>query len=117
MAQGLNYSPSPITDVTELELFLVVVVGVIAGLYFRWMIGPILRKAKLTGPEAIIGKEGMAITDLKPDGEVRVIGFVWRATSASGDIQKGECVRVKSLQDLVLVVEKTDMEPSTEPKK
>ncbi len=117
LAQGLNYSPSPITNVTELELFLVVVFGVVAGLYFRWMIGPILRKTKLTGPEAIIGKAGMAVTDLKPDGEVRVAGFVWRAKSASGDIQKGECVRVKSLQDLVLIVEKTDVEPSNESKK
>jgi membrane-bound serine protease (ClpP class) len=117
LAQGLNYSPSPITDVIELELFLVVVVGVVGGLYFRWIIGPILHRANLTGPEALIGKTGMAVTDLKPDGEVRVAGFVWRAKSALGDIQKGECIRVKSLQDLVLVVEKTDVEPSAEPKK
>jgi len=117
LAQGLNYAPSPITDVTGLELFLVAVVGVVAGLYFRWMIGPILRKTHITGPEAIIGKVGIAVTDLKPDGEVRVAGFVWRAKSASGDIQKGERVKVLSLQDLVLTVEKADAEPSNESKK
>lgn len=117
LAQGLNYSPSPITGVTELELFLVVVAGVVAGLYFRWIIGPIRHRGKLTGPEAILGKTGVAVTDLKPDGEVRVGGIVWRAKSIQGDIQKGDLVRVKSLEDLVLKVEKCDVEPSTQTKK
>ncbi|HVP17267.1 MAG TPA: nodulation protein NfeD [candidate division Zixibacteria bacterium] len=117
LAQGLNYSPSPITDVTELELFLIIVAGIVAGLYFRWIIGPIMHRGKLTGPEAIIGKTGKAVTDLRPDGEVRVGGIVWRAKSIQGDIQKGEPVRVKSLEDLVLKVEKTDGEPSTQTKK
>jgi membrane-bound serine protease (ClpP class) len=117
LAQGLNYSPSPITDVTELELFLVIVAGVVAGLYSRWMIGPIRHRGKLTGPEAIIGKIGTAVTDLKPDGEVRVGGIVWRAKSIQGDIQKGDSVRVKSLEDLVLKVEKADAEPATQTKK
>jgi len=106
LAQGLGYSPSPITDVTDLELFLVVVAGVVAGLYFRWIIGPIISRSKLTGPEALIGKIGTAVTDLRPNGEVRVGGIVWRATSISGDVQKGDAVRVKSVQDLVLTVEK-----------
>jgi membrane-bound serine protease (ClpP class) len=113
LAQGLNYSPSPITNVTELELFLVVVLGIVAGLYFRWVIGPIMQRSKLTGPEAIIGKFGEAVTDLNPAGEVRVGGIVWRARSISGDIRKGESVKVKSLENLVLIVEKVGQEPST----
>jgi len=117
LAQGINYSPSPITDVTELELFLVIVAGVVAGLYFRWIIGPIMHRSKLTGPEAIIGKTGTAVTDLKPDGEVRVGGIVWRAKSVQGNIMKGELVRVKSLEALVLKVEKAEAEPSTQTKK
>jgi len=117
LAQGLNYSPSPITDITELELFLVVVAGIVAGLYFRWIIGPIIHRTKLTGPEAITGKIGRAVTDLKPDGEVRVLGIVWRAKSFSGDIQKGESVRVKSQENLMLIVEKIDVQSPTQSKK
>ncbi len=71
---GLQYSPSPITGLAEIELSLLVVFGVIIGLYIRWVIGPIRRRSKLTGSEAMIGKTGMAITDLKPKGEVRVRG-------------------------------------------
>jgi membrane-bound serine protease (ClpP class) len=112
LAQGLNYSPSPITSLTELELFLVAVAGIMAGLYFRWIIGPILRRSKLTGPEALTGQIGIAVTDLKPDGEVRVAGIVWKARSVSGDILKGEQVRVKLLKDLIVTVEKVELAAS-----
>jgi len=112
LAQGLSYSPSPITDVTELELSIVVVLGIVAGLYLRWVIGPIRQRSKLTGPEALVGKIGTAVTDLKPDGEVRAGGIVWRARSTSGEIKRGEPVRVKSLENLVLKVEKVDQKPS-----
>ncbi|HML03969.1 MAG TPA: NfeD family protein [Candidatus Bathyarchaeia archaeon] len=113
LAQGLNYvAPSPITDVTDLELSVVVVLGILAGLYLRWVIGPIRQRSKLTGPEALIGKIGTAVTDLKPDGEVRAGGVVWRARSTSGDIKKGESVRVKSMENLMLIVEKVEQKPS-----
>ena len=113
LAQGLSYSPSPITDVTILELSIIVIVGIVLGLYLRWVIGPIRQRSKLTGKEALIGKTGKAVTDLAPDGEVRVAGLVWRATSISGKIQKDESVKVKSVENLVVTVEKTDQPPST----
>jgi membrane-bound serine protease (ClpP class) len=117
LAQGINYSPSPITNVTELELFLVVVLGILAGLYFRWIIGPIVRRRKLTGPEVLAGQIGVAVTDLKPEGEVRVGGIIWRAKSVSGDILKGESIKVNYLRNLVLTVEKAETEPSSSLKK
>ena len=85
---NLPYSPSPFGDAAIIELGLLVVFGVLVGLYVRWVIGPIRRRSKLTGPEAMIGKTGVAITDLKPKGEVRVAGEIWRAESLSGDIDK-----------------------------
>jgi membrane-bound serine protease (ClpP class) len=103
---GLQYSPSPITQVVEIELSLLVVFGVIVGLYIRWIIGPLRRRRKLTGAESMIGKKGVAITDLKPKGEVRVVGEIWRAESLSGDIAKGDQVIVKTLNGLVIMVQK-----------
>lgn len=113
LAQGLSYSPSPITDLTTLELAIVVILGIVAGLYLRWVIGPIRQRSKLTGPEALVGKIGKAVTDLKPDGEVRVEGVIWRATAVSGDIQKDEPVKVRSMANLVLTVEKVEQKRST----
>ncbi|MGA2522712.1 MAG: nodulation protein NfeD [Candidatus Bathyarchaeia archaeon] len=104
---NLQYSPSPIGDLAILELSLIVIFGVLAGLYIRWVIGPIRRRTKLTGAEALIGKTGLAITELKPKGEVRVEGVIWRAQALSGEIEKGERVTVKAMKGLVLTVEKS----------
>jgi membrane-bound serine protease (ClpP class) len=103
---GLQYSPSPITQVVEVELSLLVIFEVFVGLYIRWIIGPLRRRRKLTGAEAMIGKTGVAITDLNPKGEVRVVGEIWRAESLSGNIAKGEQVTVKTLNGLVIMVQK-----------
>jgi membrane-bound serine protease (ClpP class) len=106
LSLGLDYSPSPITGLVYIELSLLIMFGVLIGLYIRWAIGPIRRRSKLTGPEAMIGKIGVATTDLKPKGEVRVMGENWRAESLSGDIKQGEKVNVKALKGLVVMVEK-----------
>jgi membrane-bound serine protease (ClpP class) len=106
LSLGLQYSPSPITGLTEIELGLLVLFGVLAGLYIRWVIGPLRRRTKLTGIEALLGKTGVALSDLKPNGEARVEGEIWRAKSTSGKIQKGEQVTVKALEGLVVIVEK-----------
>jgi membrane-bound serine protease (ClpP class) len=108
---NLQYSPSPITGLVELELGLLVLFGVLVGLYIRWIIGPIRKKSRLTGAESMLGKKGVAVTDLTPKGEVRVEGEIWRAESLSGTIQKGEVVTVLALKGLVVQVEKT--QPST----
>jgi len=103
---NLQYSPSPIGDLAILELGLIVVFGVLAGLYIRWVIGPIRHRKKLTGAESLIGKVGVALTELAPKGEVRVQGEIWRAQSLSGTIAKGDRVIVTALKGLVVTVEK-----------
>jgi membrane-bound serine protease (ClpP class) len=113
LTQGMSYSPSPITYATEFELALIAIVGIFAGLYIRWIIGPIRRRSKLTGPEAIIGKIGVAITDLQPKGEVRVEGEIWRAESVIGNILRGESIRVRAIKGLILEVEKPPDTPAS----
>ena len=106
LTNGLNYSPSPITFSVELELLAIVVVGILLGLYFRWVISPLRQKSKMTGPESLINDVGFAVSDLTPTGEVRVGGVIWRAESVSGNIAKDQKIRVKRLNGLVLIVEK-----------
>jgi membrane-bound serine protease (ClpP class) len=110
LAQGVSYSPSPITISTEIILILIALAGVAIGLYVRWIVAPIRRRKKFTGTEALLQKMGVAITDLTPRGEVRVEGVIWRAESASGNITKGDVVSVKALRGLVLIVEKPQNE-------
>ncbi len=110
LSLGMQYSPSPINGLAEVELGLLVVFGTIIGLYLRWVIGPLRKRSKLTGVESMIGKRGIAITDLNPKGEVRVAGEIWHAKSELGDIPKGEQVTIKALDGLVVIVEKIQEE-------
>jgi membrane-bound serine protease (ClpP class) len=65
-------------------------------------------KAKLfkvkTGKEALIGARGVAVTDLKPTGEIRVVGEFWQATTKDEWIKNGETVEVVGLEGMFLAV-------------
>jgi membrane-bound serine protease (ClpP class) len=62
-----------------------------------------LSKVK-TGKEALIGARGIAVKDLNPNGEIRVIGEFWQAKAEDGLIKQGEEVEVVTMEDLVLIV-------------
>ena len=63
---------------------------------------------KSTGRESLIGKEGIVVNQLDPDGWISIEGIRWRAHSSSGDIiGEGEKVRVMALDGLSIVVERS----------
>jgi membrane-bound serine protease (ClpP class) len=57
-----------------------------------------------TGKEALIGARGIAVSDLKPNGEIRVVGEFWQAKAKDDWIKKGEEVEVIDMEGLFLVV-------------
>ncbi len=59
-----------------------------------------------TGKEALIGSKGKAITDLDPNGTVRVLGEFWQAFTKDKGIKKGDAVKVVSMEGMFLVVER-----------
>ncbi len=63
------------------------------------------RKKPLTGIEAMIGKEGEALTDINPEGQVMIMGEIWEAYS-NQPIKKGEKVKVVAVKGLKLKVKK-----------
>jgi membrane-bound serine protease (ClpP class) len=62
-----------------------------------------LSKVK-TGKEALIGARGIAVSDLRPRGEIRVVGEFWQAKAKDEWIEKGEEVEVIDIEGLFLVV-------------
>ena len=62
-----------------------------------------LAKVK-TGKEALIGARGVAVTDLKPKGEIRVMGEFWQATAEDQWITNGEAVEVTGMEGMFLTV-------------
>jgi membrane-bound serine protease (ClpP class) len=64
------------------------------------------RRKPVTGIEGIVGEVGEALSDLNPDGQVRVHGEIWNATSTDGKLKKGTPIRVDQVKDLHLTVRK-----------
>lgn len=61
------------------------------------------RKIK-TGAEALMGAHGVAVSDLKPKGEIRVLGEFWQAKSEDKWVRKGQEVEVVGMDGLFLFV-------------
>jgi membrane-bound serine protease (ClpP class) len=64
------------------------VVALIVALIFCAGVKAQFRRVK-TGKEALIGARGLATSDLKPKGEVRVMGEFWEATAKDTTIAAG----------------------------
>ncbi len=79
------------------------VVALIIGLIFYAGIMAQFRRVK-TGKEALIGARGIATSDLKPKGEIRVLGEFWEATAKDTTIAAGQEVEVVSMEGVYLVV-------------
>ena len=55
------------------------------------------------GAEALVGAEGVAVSDCRPSGRVRVQGEVWRALCREG-VDAGDLVVVLGVSELTLQV-------------
>jgi membrane-bound ClpP family serine protease len=80
-----------------------IVVALIVALIFYAGVKAQFRRVK-TGKEALIGSRGLATTDLKPKGEVRVMGEFWEATAQDTSIAAGQAVEVVGMDGMFLVV-------------
>ncbi len=86
------------------------VVAIIAVLIFYAGVKAQFRRVK-TGKEALIGAKGIVTSDLKPEGEVRVMGEFWEATTKDAIIAAGQPVEVISLEGMFLVVKPAEQKP------
>jgi len=60
----------------------------------------------LTGIEALIGRDGVAISDLAPRGTVRVDGEVWSAIADVEPIHAGEQVQIVAVEGVTVWVQR-----------
>jgi membrane-bound serine protease (ClpP class) len=63
-----------------------------------------IRQPPLAGAERLIGKEGVALTDVTPDGQVRVDLEEWSAVAVAGEIHAGDPVCVTGIAGVRLQV-------------
>ncbi len=89
---------------------LLVIIAVILGWIFYTGVKAQFNRVK-TGKEALIGAKGIAATDLKPKGEVRVLGEFWEATAKDATIVTGQTVEVIGMDGMFLVVKLAEQKP------
>jgi membrane-bound serine protease (ClpP class) len=80
---------------------------VFTGLFFFVAIGMGIRAQRrkpTTGIQGIIGERGEALTELSPNGQVRVHGEIWSALSLDGTLAPGTPVVVEAVSGLTLHV-------------
>ena len=99
---------SSVFEFVEISWIVIVASVAITTFFFVFLLGlglKVQRKKPTTGIEGLIGEIGEAFSLLNPLGTVRVHGEFWQAESISGNISKGERVRVIEIQNLKLRVE------------
>jgi membrane-bound serine protease (ClpP class) len=62
------------------------------------------RRKTSVGVDSLVGKRGVAIDALWPDGQIRVAGEIWKARCVGG-CDPGSAVVVRGIDGLVLDVE------------
>jgi membrane-bound serine protease (ClpP class) len=70
------------------------------GLFLWWS----KRRRAVVGVESLVGKQGVAVGDLWPEGQVKVDGEIWKARCAGG-CDAGTRVVVREVNGLTLEVE------------
>ncbi len=92
---------SPLGAITTLLLYAAVTSYVTYKLY------KIQTSNAAVGPESMIGKRGIVIEPLDPEGLIEVEGELWKAVSKKRErINTGETVRVVGNKGLTLIVER-----------
>jgi len=103
---GIDYNGLSIQ--TELAI---AVIAIVAAIIAAWLLykGLAANMARIkTGKEALISSRGIAVTDLKPKGEIRVMGEFWQATAKDKWINNGARVQVVDMDGMFLVVKPAD---------
>ena len=62
------------------------------------------KREVVSGREAMIGSEAVALSSFDGTGEVRAHGEVWRATTRT-PVREGQVVRIRDVRGLTLEVE------------
>jgi membrane-bound ClpP family serine protease len=93
----------------------VLIVAMVAwGIFSIWLFiftTRTLKKQVPVGLPSMVGTVGRAASRLAPEGMVRIRSELWVATTTTGEIQKGENIKVVGEDGLRLVVRKNDVTP------
>ncbi|MCE4609705.1 MAG: hypothetical protein F7C36_04920 [Desulfurococcales archaeon] len=92
------------------NLLIIASITILASIFVSYKIIETYRKPPAIGEEELIGKKGLVIEDLDPEGKILIEGEIWRARSISGHIRADKEVIVRGVEGLTLIVEEIQNE-------
>jgi membrane-bound serine protease (ClpP class) len=109
IGSALLFTPLGATGASATHVNPLLIIGgtVVVIPFFLVLVRAALRTRRLpvaTGSEALLGKEGVATSDLSPRGTVRVDGEDWTAVAEFEPIPAGEMVEVIGVEGVTLQV-------------
>ncbi len=90
----------PLTTALPSYLF---ILGISLFIYFK--VFGAMRMEVQTGQEAMLGKEGLVVKDIDPEGKIQYASEIWDAMAEGKRLLKGERVKIIGFQGLRLLVE------------
>jgi len=94
-------------EIVAISWQLIVATVVCTAAFFFVAIGLGIKAQRLkpmTGEEGLVGEYGETLSELAPEGTIRVHGEIWSAVSIGGPIAQGVKVRVERLDGLTIIV-------------
>jgi membrane-bound serine protease (ClpP class) len=92
---------------TALPLYLFIL-GISLFLYFK--IFQAMRQGVRTGREAMVGKKGLVVEDIDPEGKILCASEIWYAVTMGRKLLQGEQVKIRQIKGLRLLVEEMHMD-------
>jgi membrane-bound serine protease (ClpP class) len=92
----------------HVSIWLIVLMAILFALFSATVLRAVLRAKQRPvqgGLEGLVGTTGIALTALKPTGQVRLLNETWTAEAESGRIAAGGAVRVIAVKGVKLIVE------------
>jgi membrane-bound ClpP family serine protease len=96
---------------TRLPIWLVIIIMLLYAIYYcitSILIAKLSKSRSIVGIDALINSKCQTVTNLSPDGYVKVGNELWRACSLSGDIGSGNEVEIENVRGLTLIVKISD---------
>ncbi len=96
-------------NVLRVSWGVIATVVILTVLFFSFAIGLGIKaqtRKPTTGSEGLVNETGEAITDLNPNGSVKVHGEIWKAESIEGEIPSGSKIIVTGVSNLKLKIKK-----------
>lgn len=96
-------------EFVSLSLAVIIPSVLVTAFFFLFLIGLGLkaqRKKPATGIEGLTGEEGIALSNISPNGQVRVHGEIWNADTSGDALPSGTHIRVTGVTNLILHVVK-----------